>query len=60
MIDCVGIPPLLIISLRVAIATMHFNIAQTGLLLETFCFAFRGSQGTIWHQLEIVLEVQGR
>ena len=40
-------------------ATMHFQIANSGLFLETFS-SFKGSQGTIWHPLEIVLEVQGR
>ena len=30
MIDLVGIPPFLRIALRVAMATMHFHIAQTG------------------------------
>ena len=33
MIDFVGIPPFLRIALRVAMATMHFHIAQTGLFL---------------------------
>ena len=37
MIDFVGIPPFLRIALRVAMAAMHFHIAQAGLFLETFC-----------------------
>ena len=34
MIDFVDTPPFLRIALRVAMATMHFHIAQTNLFLE--------------------------
>ena len=60
MIGFVGIPPFLRLALQVAITTMHFHIAQIGLFLEPLFFIFRESQGTIWHPLEIVLEVHGR
>ena len=46
MIDFVNTPPFLRIALQVAMATMHFHIAQTGLFMVIF-FAFRGSQETI-------------
>ena len=36
MIDFVDTPPFLRIALQVAIATMHFHIAQTGLFMGTF------------------------
>ena len=39
MIDFVGISPFSRIALRIAMATMHFHIAQTGLFLGKFCFA---------------------
>ena len=38
MIDFVDIPPFLSIALSVAMATMHFHIAQTGLFFETLFF----------------------
>ena len=39
MIDFVGIPPFLRIALQVAMATMHFHIAHSGLLFRNiFCF----------------------
>ena len=63
MIDFVGIPQFLRIALQVAMATKHFHIAQTGFCFRNIVvvfFAFRGSQGIIWHLLEIDLEVQGR
>ena len=41
MIDRVGTSPFLRKALLVPIATMHFHIAQTGLLMVIF-FAFRG------------------
>ena len=44
MIDFVDTPPFLRIALRVAMATMHFHIAQTNLFLEELFFAFRVSQ----------------
>ena len=53
MIDFVDTPPFLRIVLRVAMATMatmHLHIAQTNLFLEEQFFAFRVSQGTMWHQ----------
>ena len=50
MIDFVDTPPFLRIALRVAMATMHFHIARTNLFLEEQFFAFRVSQGTMWHQ----------
>ena len=47
MIDFVGKPPFLRITLRVVMRTMHFHIAQTGLFLENILFyAFMGFQGT--------------
>ena len=36
IIDFVGTPPLMRIALRVAMATMHFQIAQTGFLGALF------------------------
>ena len=36
MIEFIGIPPFLRIALRVAMATMHFHIAQKDLFSETF------------------------
>ena len=53
MIDFVNTPPFLRIALQVAMATMHFYIAQTGLFTGTF-FAFMGSQEKVWHQLKII------
>ena len=38
MIDFVGIPLFLRIALQVALATMHFHIAHSGLLLRNICF----------------------
>ena len=38
MIDFVGTPPFFGIALRVAMATMHFHIAQTGLVLGNTVF----------------------
>ena len=44
MIDFVDTPPFLRIALWVAMATMHFHIAQTNLFLEEqFFLAFRVS-----------------
>ena len=60
MIVFVNIPPFLRIVLQVAMATVYFHIAQTGLFMGNFFFAFRGSTETIWHQFKIVLGVQGR
>ena len=60
MIDFVVIPPFLRITLQVAMATMHFHIAQTGLCFKNIVICLLGSQGTMWHPLEIILEVQGR
>ena len=60
MIDFVDTYPFLRIALLVAMATMHFHIAKTGLFMHNIFFAFRGSQGTIWHKFKIVLGVQGR
>ena len=59
MIDFVDTPQFLRIALQVAMATMHFHIAKTGLFMRIF-FAFMGSQGTIWHQFKFVIGVQGR
>ena len=53
MIDFVGISRFLRIALRVAMATIHFHI------FRYIFFAFKGSQGTIWHPRDIVLELQG-
>ena len=36
MVDFVGTPPFLRITLQVAILTMHFHIAQAGLFLGIF------------------------
>ena len=51
MIANVGTSPSLRKALWVAMTTMHFHIAQTGLFMGIF-FAFRQSQETIWHQLK--------
>ena len=46
MIDFVGAPPFLIITLRIAMATMHFHIlAQTGLFLGNIFFRIKGVPG---------------
>ena len=58
MIYFVNTPPFLRIALQVAMATMRFHIAQTGLFMRIFS-PFRGSEETIWHQFKIVLGVQG-
>ena len=58
MIDFVGIPPFLRIVLQVSMATMHFHKAQTGLCFRNVVFCLK--VGTIWHPLEVFLEVQGR
>ena len=58
MNDFVGTSSPLRKALWVAMASMHFHIAKIGLFKG--CFAFRGSQGTIWHQFKIVLGMQGR
>ena len=42
MIEFVGIPIFLKMALRVAMATMHFHIAQTGLFLGTFFLSHSG------------------
>ena len=42
MIDFVGTPLFLRIALRVAMATMHFQIAQTGLFLGNVFFSHSG------------------
>ena len=47
MIDFVDTSPFLRIALQVAMATMHFHIAQTGLFMGKVFSAFRGSKGTI-------------
>ena len=41
MIDFVGIPPFLRITLDVAMATMHFHIVQTGLCFRNIVFFFK-------------------
>ena len=38
MVDLVGKPPFLRIALPVAMATMHFHIAETGLFFRIFFF----------------------
>ena len=48
MIDFVDTSPSLRKGLWVAMATMHFNIAQTGILMGIFFFAF-------WHQFKLSL-----
>ena len=45
MIDFVDTPPFLRIALRVAMATMHFHIAQTHLFLEEQFFCIKGIPG---------------
>ena len=55
MMDLVGIPSFLRIALWVAMATMHFHIAQTDVFGGNIFFAFRVSKRTIWQQLKIVL-----
>ena len=45
MIDFVDTPPFLRIALRVAMATMHFHIAQTNLFLEEQFFYIQGIPG---------------
>ena len=45
MIDFVDTPPFLRIALRVAMATMHFHIAQTNLFLEEQFFRIYGIPG---------------
>ena len=42
MIDFVDIPSFLRIALQVAMATMHFHRAQTGLFMGNYFFAFKG------------------
>ena len=42
MIDFVGAPPFLGITLRVAMITMHFHIAQTGLFWGNVVFRILG------------------
>ena len=43
MIDFVGISPFLRMALRIAMAKMHFQIAQTGLFFRNIIFlVFRG------------------
>ena len=58
MIDVVGTSQSLRKALWVAMATMHFHIAQTGLFMGNSFF--RDSQGTLWHKFKIVLGVQDR
>ena len=45
MIDFIGISPFLRIALRVAMATVHFQIAKTGLFLGTLLFGIKGVLG---------------
>ena len=59
MIDFVNTPQLLRIALQVAMATMHFHIAKTGLFIGFF-FRIQGVPGNNMHQFKIVLGVQGR
>ena len=59
MIDFVGTFPSLKNALLVAMATMHFYKAKTGLFMGIF-FPSRGPQRTICHQFKIVIGVQGR
>ena len=42
MIDFVGTPPFLRMALRVAMVTIHFHIAPTGLLFRNTSFSFMG------------------
>ena len=55
MIDFVNTTPFLRIALHVAMATMHFHIAQTGL----FFFGIQGVPGNKLAPFKIVLGVQG-
>ena len=60
MIDFVGKPPFLRITLRVAMATMHFHIlAQTGLFLGNI-FCIKGVPGNNLAPMNNCLGVQGR
>ena len=45
MIDFVDPPPFLRIALQVAMATMHFHIAQTCLFMGYFFFRIQGFPG---------------
>ena len=58
MIDFVGTSPSLRKALWVAMATMHFHVAQKRFIYG-HSFGFRVSQETIGHQVKIVLGVQG-
>ena len=56
MIDFVDTHQFLRKALYVAMATMHFHIAKTGLFMRNFFFfAFRGSPRTIWRQFKLSL-----
>ena len=58
--DFVCAPTFLQIALRIAMATMHFHIlAQTATFWGNF-FCIKGGPKNKWHQLKIVLGVQGR
>ena len=47
MINYVGIPPILRIALRVAMATMHFQIAQSGLFFRNIIFWHLGGPNNL-------------
>ena len=59
MIDFVGTPPFLRMALRVAMVTMHFHIARTGLFLGTF-FSIQGVPGNNLAPMKDCPGVQGR
>ena len=59
MIGFVGIPLFLRIALQVAVATMHFHIAHSGIFFRNI-FSLRVLREQLWRPLEIVLEVQGK
>ena len=60
MIEFVCTPLHVIIALRVAMVIMQFRKAQMCLFFRNIVFSFMGSQETIWHQMKIVMGVQGR
>ena len=59
MIDFVGTPPFLRMALRVAMVTMHFHIARTGLFLGTF-FSIQGVTGKNLAPMKDCPGLQGR
>ena len=62
MIDFVGTPPFVGITSRVAMVTMHFHIAQTGLFVGNIVFRILGIPGNKLAPMKNcpVEDVQGR